>query len=416
MNEFEVPTGHLLHNLVLFGRVLRGAGMDINPGRMIDLVRALAYIHIGQRTDFYHASRSLLVHRKEDLPIFDEAFRLFWRQHGPGMLASLGDLRPPSAEAPETIFTLPTLHHEDHDESAGSEEEGSEEQQIIEVTRTFSARERLYHKDFGTMTTEEIAAVKQLMASFVWNLGERKTRRYRPGRYVQVDLRRSLRRNLRYGGEILHWPGREPRTRPRPLVLIADISGSMEQYSRLLLHFLFSIAKALTQKVETFVFGTRLTRITRQLQGREVDLAIQDVSHTVTDWAGGTRIGESLKTFNFRWGRRVLGRGAIVLIISDGWDRGETELLHIEMARLQRNCYRLIWLNPLLGSVRYEPLTRGIQAALPYVDDFLPVHNLVSLETLALHLSALEQKQTRNRLRGVPGRGEIISSAAFVRP
>jgi uncharacterized protein with von Willebrand factor type A (vWA) domain len=177
--------------------------------------------------------------------------------------------------------------------------------------------------------------------------------------------------------------------KPRPLIVIADISGSMERYTRLLLHFIYGMKSTLTQPVEAFVFSTRLTRITRPLQIRDLDLALKNVGKVVNDWAGGTRIGESLKTFNFEWGRRVLGRGAVVLIISDGWDRGDIELLRHEMARLKRNCYRLIWLNPLLGAVDYEPLTRGIQAALPNIDNFLPVHNLASLEDLANRLADL---------------------------
>jgi hypothetical protein len=188
---------------------------------------------------------------------------------------------------------------------------------------------------------------------------------------------------------VLTWATRGPKTKPRPLVVIADISGSMERYTRLLLHFLYSLTAGLDQRVETFLFGTRLTRITRQLEHKDIETALREVSGAVNDWAGGTRIGDCLHRFNFDWGRRVLGRGAVVLVISDGWDRGDPELLRAEMARLTRSCHRLIWLNPLLGAPDYEPLTRGIQAALPYIDDFLPVHNLASLEDLAMRLAAL---------------------------
>jgi uncharacterized protein with von Willebrand factor type A (vWA) domain len=181
------------------------------------------------------------------------------------------------------------------------------------------------------------------------------------------------------------------------LIIIADISGSMERYTRLLLHFIYSLTTGLDQPVESFVFSTRLTRITRQLRDRNVDRALREVSAAVPDWSGGTRIGEALKAFNFDWGRRVLGQGAVVLLISDGWDRGDADLLRTEMARLQRTCRRLIWLNPLLGSPQYEPLTRGMQAALPYLDDFLPVHNLASLEDLARRLSALDQRPPARR-------------------
>jgi uncharacterized protein len=204
-----------------------------------------------------------------------------------------------------------------------------------------------------------------------------------------------LRRNLKYGGHVLDWSLREPQLKPRPVVVLADISGSMERYTRLLLHFLYTLARGLGQPVQTFVFSTRLTPISRPLKHKDIDRALREVSQTVKDWSGGTRIGDALKEFNFKWGRRVLGRGAVVLIISDGWDRGDPDLAAREMARLQRSCYRLIWLNPLLGSPAYQPLTRGMQAALPYVDDFLPVHNLASLEDLAEHLAALDDKRRR---------------------
>ena len=188
--------------------------------------------------------------------------------------------------------------------------------------------------------------------------------------------------------------------RPRPLVVLADISGSMERYTGLLLHFVLGLARSLDQPVEAFLFGTRLTRVTRELHRRGSEQVLREISRAVPDWSGGTRIGQALKTFNYDWARRVLGRGAVVLLISDGWDRGDIGLLRHEMARLQRSCYRLIWLNPLLGSAEYEPLTRGIQAALPYVDDFLPVHDLASLEHLAVYLQGLEDvRPTRRQQR-----------------
>jgi uncharacterized protein with von Willebrand factor type A (vWA) domain len=266
---------------------------------------------------------------------------------------------------------------------------------VIEVTRTYSDRELLRHKNFAELTTEESEAVKRMMSHLLWKVSERRTRRKRPGKGQLIDLRRTLRRSLRSEGEIFSWSYREPKRKPRPLVIIADISGSMERYTRLLLHFIYGMKSALHQPVEAFVFSTRLTRITRPLQIRDLDLALKNVGQLVHDWAGGTRIGESLKAFNFEWGRRVLGRGAVVLIISDGWDRGDVELLKREMARLKRNCHRLIWLNPLLGAPDYEPLTRGIQAALPHIHDFLPVHNLASLEDLAIRLSDLEKPSRR---------------------
>lgn len=394
---------YLLHNLLLFGRLLRRLGLDVNPGRVIDLLQALDYVPLGHKRDFYYTARSLLVHRKEDLALFDQAFELFWRKRGDYMELSLADLiAGPPPPAPKPLVVPPGVAQEVPTEELANSEPP---QTIIELTRTYSNQELLRHKNFSQLTYEELQQVKELMAQLVWEMGQRQTRRFRPGQGQQLDLRRLLRANLRYGSEILAWPRRKAKTKPRPIIIIADISGSMEQYTRLLLQFIYSLAEGLTQPVEAFVFSTRLTRVTRQLSGRDIDQALADVSHIVHDWAGGTRIGESLKNFNFQWGRRVLGRGAIVLIISDGWDRGDPALLSQEMARLQRTCHRLIWLNPLLGSTSYEPLTRGIQAALPHIDDFLPVHNLASLEDLATHLAALDMSR--------PGRTIQTRGAAF---
>jgi uncharacterized protein len=381
-------SGHLLHNLLLFGRILRGLGLDVNPGRMMDLVSALDYIEIGDKKDFFYAARTLLVHDREDLELFDEAFELFWRKPAVGWdLEWQGFIRRRRSTKP--VVTPPPLK----DEPPSTDDSDSAPKEtitVIEVTRTYSDREVLRHKDFAQMSAEESEAVRQMMARLRWKISERRTRRRRPGKGEMLDLRRTLRRSLRAGGEIFSLAYREPKLKPRPLVIIADISGSMERYTRVLLHFIYGMKAALSQPVEAFVFSTRLTRITRPLQIRDLDLALKNVGELVHDWAGGTRIGESLKYFNFEWGRRVLGRSAVVLMISDGWDRGDSELLDREMARLKRSCQRVIWLNPLLGASDYEPLTRGIQAALPYIDDFLPVHNLASLEDLANRLTSLD--------------------------
>ena len=405
-----MTNNYLLHNLILFGRLLRALGLDVNPGRMIDLVQALEHVNLARKSDFYYTARSLLVHDREDLPLFEQAFELFWR--APKEKTLFSELLNPGQEFDQnkplvTTSELERLEQEsEHDEN----DESDDIQEIIELTRTYSTREVLHHKDFGELTSDELQAVKWFMAQMVWELGLRRTRRQRPGRGQRLDLRRSLRRNLRYGGELIEWPSRQFKYKPRPLIVIADISGSMERYTRLLLHFIYSLTKRLEQQVEAFVFSTRLTRITRQLRGKEIDRALEEVSYEVSDWSGGTRIGDSLKAFNFEWGRRVLGRGAIVLLISDGWDRGDPVLLHQEIGRLQRSCHRLVWLNPLLGSTQYEPLTRGMQAALPYIDDFLPVHNLVSLETLATHLQNLTAEKRPSR-RQQPK----LSGAAFIK-
>lgn len=408
-----MASGTILHNLVLFGRLLRALGMDINPGRMLDLTQALQHVGMGSRTDFYYTARSLFVHHKDDLPLFDQAFNLFW-QKPEGDSVEFQFMHPFEEQGkPQDMIRPPQPEsaEETSDSPQSEEDDDSEEtQQVFEVTRTYSTREKLGSIDFGQMNAQELQMVKRFMVELVWELGQRRTRRKEAAMNGRIlDLRRTLRRNMRYGGELLEWPTRKLKTKPRPLIIIADISGSMEQYTRLLLHFIYGLAGSLEQKVEAFVFSTRLTRVTRQLRHKDIDLALAEVSTEVHDWAGGTRIGESLKTFNFDWGRRVLGRGAVVLLISDGWDRGEPELLNQEMARLQRNVHRLIWLNPLLGSDQYEPLTRGMQAALPYVDDFLPVHNLNSLEMLAEHLAGLTAVKRQSRRKKLDLTGAAFS-------
>ncbi|HEX9385903.1 MAG TPA: VWA domain-containing protein, partial [Anaerolineales bacterium] len=307
--------GQFLHNLLLFGRVLRRLGLDINPGRMMDLVSALDHIEIGKKSDFFFAARTLLVHDREDLPLFDEAFELFWRKPVESWDVEWQGLtrrRRPSGP----VVTHPPLKEAPQTDNSTST--SSQEMSVIEVTRTYSDRELLRHKNFAEMNTEESDAVKQMMSRLLWKVSERRTRRHHPGKGHFIDLRRTLRRSLRSEGEIFSWSYREPKLKPRPLVVIADISGSMERYTRLLLHFIYGMKATLSQPMEAFVFSTRLTRITRPLQIRDLDLALKNVGLLVNDWAGGTRIGESLKTFNFEWGRRVLGRGAVVLIISDG--------------------------------------------------------------------------------------------------
>ena len=382
---------HLVRNLVLFGRVLRGLGLDVNPGRMIDLVQALSHVDVGVRSDFYHAARSLLVHRRDDIPLFDDAFDMFWQK--PLSEWKLIELkaRPIRRERPKPLVVPPNVRPEAVPEPLSPPEDVAETRKIIELTKTYSEREALRKRDFADLSDEELQEVRKLISELVWKLGERISRRHRSGRGTRLDLRRTLRQSLRHGGEVLTFARREPRKKPRPLVVIADISGSMERYTRLLLHFIYSLTQGLRQRVEAFAFGTRLTRLSRHMRHRDVARALSGVSHAVSDWSGGTRIGESLRTFNYDWARRVLGGGAVVLLISDGWDRGDPELLAKEVDRLRRSCHRLIWLNPLLGSPEYEPLTRGMVAALPYVNDFLPVHNLESLEELARHLERLDR-------------------------
>jgi uncharacterized protein with von Willebrand factor type A (vWA) domain len=407
----------LLRNLLLFGRLLRAIGLPITSGRLIEVADSLAFIDIGSKTDFKNAARCLLVSRHEDIELFDLAFEIFWRswsgsrrgdplqklmedvirQAPKSRQPSLKGLRTRSSEARRA--TRPKLAPG----AAGKEEPEGEkgDQSIIAI---YSPGEALRAKDFSTLTQEELADAKRFIAEMRWAVTRRRSLRTRPARSGRkLDVRRSVRRNLRHGGELLDLAYRGRKMKRRQLVLLCDISGSMDRYTRLLLHFLHSVESSL-QRVEVFVFGTRLTRITRALRKRDPDAAIAAVASQVQDWAGGTRIGESLRTFNQVWARRILGHGAIVMIISDGWDRGDPEELAAEMGRLQRSSYRLLWLNPLLGSANYRPLTQGIQAALPYVDDFLPVHNLATLEALALLLNEVQEgRPSRKQVRSTRG-------------
>jgi uncharacterized protein with von Willebrand factor type A (vWA) domain len=247
----------------------------------------------------------------------------------------------------------------------------------------------LRYKDFGELTDDERAEMLRFLERFSWPLPPRRVRRLRPGRGPRLDLRRTLRSSLRRGGEVLGFARRRPRIRARPLVVLADVSGSMEPYARLLLVFARALAASHDARVEAFVFGTRLTRVTRALRTGDPEAALRAVAQEAPDWGGGTRMGDALRAFNLRWSRRIRAGGAVVLLISDGWDRGDPDLLGEEMARLQRSCHRLVWLNPLLGAPDYEPLVRGLRVALPFVDDFLPIQHLASLEDLAQRLSDL---------------------------
>jgi uncharacterized protein with von Willebrand factor type A (vWA) domain len=381
--------GNLLRNIVLFGRLLRALGIGVMSTQMVDLVEGLQHVDMRRRDDVKEAARAVLVNRREHLPLFDLAFDLFWQ-------AREEDAARPVEPRALLVKTVQFDKWELIAAAKKGDGQGPErerEEPEIETIYTYSPQEVLRHKDFAQLTSEELEEVKRLMQTMAWNLRRRRTRRKaRAPRGAYLDMRRTFRQNLRYGAEFLQLARQRRKLKRRPLVVICDISGSMERYSRILLQFIYILSNHL-EKVEAFVFSTRLTRITRYLKERDVDGALDQVARAVQDWSGGTRIGEVVKTFNYDWGRRVLGQGAIVLIISDGWDRGDIDLLKREMNRLQLSCQRLIWLNPLLGSPNYEPLTRGIQAALPYIDDFIPVHNLASLEQLGRMLEQLGERR-----------------------
>ena len=374
----------LLDNLLLFGRVLRHAGIDVHPGRMLDVIHAFEHVNLGARDEVYHTCRALLVYRHEQIAIFDRAFAAFWRAES---------ARRSGRAAPSEASSPPPVETADVGATAvlGSMGDAVEEEDGAPLTigvKTWSDTARLANRDFAAFTPGELAAARAILSRLVWNPGERRTRRWVRGRGSRIDLRRAIADSLRTGGDVVKLGRRRRRVRPRPLVLLCDISGSMEGYSRMLLHF----AHAITwrhRRVEAFLFSTELTRITRQLRMPRPYDALAAVSRSVPDWSGGTRIGAAVKAFHQRWSRRVLNGGPVVLLISDGWDRGDPMELAHQIARLQRSCHRLIWLNPLIGTADYAPLTRGLRAALPFVDDFLPARTLTNLVDLATHLNAL---------------------------
>ena len=350
---------------------------------MQDAIRAIELIGIRSRADVRATLKTLLVHRHDDLARFDELFDRFWRarsEGGEGLpLLSLGE-RPRVVASPTAPVSVDFDELSAGDNTPARMSAGA--YSAVEVSRT---------KDFAEFTDEEIAQAETLFAELTWQLGVRRTRRWTRASRGMIDLRPVVARNMKHSGELLELPRRKRLAKPRPIVVLADVSGSMERYSRLLLQFVYGLTHG-SHRVESFVFATRLTRITRDAREGRRGPAVARLMRSVQDWGGGTRIGEALRTFNVRWARRVMRNGPVVLLVSDGWDRGDPAVLARELARLRRSCRRLIWLNPLLGSANYEPLTRGMQTALRYLDDFLPAHNLQSLEQLAVHLRSISAR------------------------
>jgi uncharacterized protein len=378
-----------LKNSLRFVGVLRRAGMPVGLDQAQDVAEALTLVDLGSREQVYHAARGLLVRNHAHLRLFDTLFNRFWRAPGAdGRRMPRTMPRAPRHRPQAERFTIATY-------MAARAGEADPERDVIDKANTASAAERLQSKAFGAMSDEELTQIKTLIQRFDWQVDQRLTRRRRSHRRgEQFDMRAALRDAARHMGTPLrpHW--RRRITRPRPLILIADISGSMERYARLLLQFLYSVSRRVA-RVECFVFGTRLTSITRQLRIRNIDRAIDEASREVVDWAGGTQIGACLHTFHHRWARRVLGRGAVVVLISDGWDRGDPAELQRSIRLLQQRSYRLIWLNPLLGQPTYQPEVAGMRAALPHIDDFLPIHNLQSLSVLAQRIADLPVRRSR---------------------
>ncbi|MBY0497231.1 MAG: VWA domain-containing protein [Cyanobacteria bacterium] len=346
---------HFVPNLIVLARSLRQAGLPVGTDRILTLTEALRFIDIASKEDVKAACRAVLIQRHEDVAVFEQVFEDFRFS------------QPQGRESDEIEISSETL-----------------------LLRTWSDLERISTKDFAELTADERTMVRSALERLAWDIDEHRTRRWTSGRGRRIDLRRAMARSLRTGGEITTLPRRQRRTRPRPIVLLCDVSGSMELYTRTLLLFAHALSRR-RRDVEAFLFATRLTRITNELRAGKPDAAMNAVSRAVKDWAGGTRIGEALRVFHQHWRRRTLHSSSIVILISDGWDRGDPRVLRDEIARLHRSCHRLIWLNPLIGTIDYAPLTRGLEAALPFVDDFLPVRTLRDIRDLALHLGALNR-------------------------
>ena len=378
-----------VESVTLFARLLRDAGLTTGPERVRDACEALLAIDLERPDEVRYALRAVFVTRREEGPVFDAAFDLFFSRPGgegragsiPGTQPSAGARSQAGAGLDERARTVVARRRPRGGGTAGVEHR---------VQRRGVAPQR----DFREMSWDELAAVRRLLRQSPWRVAERRTRRLRADRRGTVELRRTMRAAARQGGDAHRLARASARTKRRPIVILCDVSGSMDRYSRHLLVFAHAIGRR--ERVETFAFSTHLTRITHLLRHGDIDSALDHVASQVHDIGGGTRIADALHTFQRDHARRVLGHGAVVLIISDGWDRGDPDQLGREMARLRRSCHRLIWLNPLLGSTAYQPETRGMAAALPHCDDFLSAHSVEALDALGKLLAQLPRRVSRS--------------------
>lgn len=382
----QLPQGRLGDNIVHFARLLRAAGLPIGPGRTLTAFHAVKAAGLGDKQDFYWALYATLVSRREHHEIFDQAFHIFWQKRN--LTEKMMQMLLPEQlyEAPPKKPRAGAQRLAEALMQGASRRAPQREEMEIEARATMSGEERLQTKDFEQMSAEELRVTKQVVARLALPDDFRKLRRTAPSsRGRLIDARATLRASLRSGGGLIELKYKAPRRRRVPIVAIIDISGSMSQYSRVMLHFMHALGRA-RPGVHSFLFGTRLTNVTRHLTRKDPDEAMDEVATAVADWSGGTRISTSLEAFNKHWSRRVLGQGATVLLISDGLEREEGEGLSRQMERLAKSCRRLIWLNPLLRYEGFKARAGGIRAMLPHVDAFRPVHNLESLADLAAAL------------------------------
>ncbi len=387
--ETEPQRGGLLaQNIVLFARALREAGLPLGPGAVLDALAAVESAGIGDRDDFYTTLHAVFVKKHEESLLFDQAFRIFWKRKG--LIEKLIAMLAPRAPAERALKPAEAGASRVADALFKTAQDDAKPVPSLELDArlTMSAAEILRTKDFAQMSADEIEAARKAIKRLVMPEDRRRTRRLEPGGpRVRIDARRSFRRSLQPGG-VIDLEFRSPIERPPPVVALCDISGSMNEYTRLFLHFLHALGE--TRRVSTFLFGTRLTNVTRAMRARDPDDALARCSALAVDWSGGTRIGEALAQFNRDWSRRVLGQGAITLLFTDGLERDNLDLLRAEMERLAKSSRRIIWVNPLLRFGDFAAKAGGIRAMLPYVDSFRPIHNLASMAELCRALSGSE--------------------------
>lgn len=389
------PDGRIADNILYFGRTLRKAGMRVGPASVRDAIEAVIATGIGSRDDFYWTLHAVFVKRHEDHAVFDEAFKLYWKSRelveklismfSPVAIENRQKEKPRAGEtrASQALF-----------EGKQPKQEVENPEVEVDARFTLSGKEILRSKDFAQMTAAELREAKAEIARLKLPFDEVATRRFRPDPHgARIDPRAMMRSAMRTGGDLMLPKFRERRTMHPPLVILADISGSMSQYTRVFLHFLHAMTEE-RRRVHTFLFGTRLTNISRQMRHKDPDEALALCSGIVKDWSGGTRIGEAIHSFNRQWSRRVLGQGAVVLLITDGLEREEVDGLSSAMERLHKSCRRLVWLNPLLRFEGFEARARGVKAMLPHVDEFRAVHNLNALSDLCRSLGSVSGRST----------------------
>ena len=396
--------GRLADNIVYFARALRRAGLPVGPGAVLDALQAVQAAGLSTREDFYWTLHAIFVKRHEHSLVFDQAFRIFFQRRGylEQLMALMSPVAPggPAAAPPPAAARVQEALFADAKGRLAREQQESE----VAARLTASDQEVLRKKDFAQMSAAEIAAARDAITQLAFSFDEVGTRRLAPDRRgKRIDLRRTLRASLPAGGALIDLKCLGAKTRPPPLVALLDISGSMGEYTRLFLHFLHAVTDA-RQRVHSFLFGTRLTSVTRALRTKDPDAALAACSKSVPDWAGGTRIATSLAAFNRLWARRVLAQGAVVLLITDGLERDRDDRLAFEIDRLHRSCRRLIWLNPLLRFAGFEPKAHGIRAMLPHVDEFRAIHNLDSMAALVRALSEPHHRSISPSLSGRPRR------------